>query len=248
MNTYKADLHIHTVASPCGDLEMSPRSIVARAKKVGLDIIGIADHNCTKHAALVGRLALAEGIFVMMGAEITTREEAHCLCFLPDEERLGILQQYIEERLLQIPLDVDLFGYQVVVNEVDEILEELPYLLISSIDASIDEVEKFIHSLDGIFIPAHINKNKFSVISQLGFIPFDLRYDALEISRHTTQSLFCQSTPMLAPKTFIQSSDAHYIEDVGSAFTLFNLGELSFDEIRKALNGLDGRNVTIPNR
>ena len=39
MNTYRADLHIHSVLSPCGDLEMSPRNIVAEAAQKGLDII-----------------------------------------------------------------------------------------------------------------------------------------------------------------------------------------------------------------
>ena len=47
MNKYKADLHIHTVLSPCGDLEMSPKIIVEAAGKQGLDIIGITDHNST---------------------------------------------------------------------------------------------------------------------------------------------------------------------------------------------------------
>lgn len=45
MKLYKADLHTHTVLSPCGDLEMSPANIVQQAKKKGLDILGITDHN-----------------------------------------------------------------------------------------------------------------------------------------------------------------------------------------------------------
>ena len=83
MVEYKGDLHVHTVISPCGDLEMSPTNIVAKAKEVGLNIIGIADHNCTKHAPLIRKLAHKEGIFVLMGAEVTSREEAHCLAFFP---------------------------------------------------------------------------------------------------------------------------------------------------------------------
>ena len=41
LNAYKADLHIHTVLSPCGDLEMSPTAIVERALSRGLDMIAI---------------------------------------------------------------------------------------------------------------------------------------------------------------------------------------------------------------
>ena len=29
---FRADMHIHSVLSPCGDIEMSPSAIVAQAK------------------------------------------------------------------------------------------------------------------------------------------------------------------------------------------------------------------------
>ena len=45
MRAYRADLHVHTCLSPCGELEMLPRAIVARALELGLDILGICDHN-----------------------------------------------------------------------------------------------------------------------------------------------------------------------------------------------------------
>lgn len=38
------DPHIHSVLSPCGDLEMSLRNIVACANNRGVDMIAIADH------------------------------------------------------------------------------------------------------------------------------------------------------------------------------------------------------------
>jgi len=246
MVEYKGDLHIHTVISPCGDLEMSPTSIVAKAKEVGLNIIGIADHNCTKHAPLIRKLAHKEGIFVLMGAEVTSREEAHCLVFFPDEERLALFQEYVEERLPHIPLIPEIFGYQVVVDEQEEIQEELPYLLISGIDASIDDIEQEVHNLGGLFIPAHVNRSKFSVISQLGFIPPDLKYDALEISRHTTPSEFYAQQPFLKGNTLIQSSDSHYIDEIGAVSTYFIVEDLTFEEIRQALHNENGRHVFIP--
>jgi 3',5'-nucleoside bisphosphate phosphatase len=81
MKTFRADLHIHTVLSPCGDLDMSPGNIVSEAVNKGLDIIGITDHNTTRHCNLIKRMAEEKGIFVMQGAEITTKEEVHCLAF-----------------------------------------------------------------------------------------------------------------------------------------------------------------------
>ena len=53
---FKADMHIHSVLSPCGDIEMSPSAIVAQAKAKGLDIIGLTDHNTTLNADVTRRL------------------------------------------------------------------------------------------------------------------------------------------------------------------------------------------------
>ena len=53
MKTFRTDLHIHTLLSPCGDLEMSPANIVSLACQRGLDIIGITDHNTTRQCELV---------------------------------------------------------------------------------------------------------------------------------------------------------------------------------------------------
>jgi predicted metal-dependent phosphoesterase TrpH len=77
MKIFRADLHIHTVLSPCGDLGMSPANIISEAVQKGIDIIGITDHNTTRHCKLISRLAAEKGIFVMQGAEVTTKEEVH---------------------------------------------------------------------------------------------------------------------------------------------------------------------------
>ena len=47
----------------------------------------------------------------------------------------------------------------------------------------------------------------------------------------------------LAGRTFITSSDAHFIRDIGSRFTAFFMENASLSEIRLALKGQDGRYV-----
>lgn len=245
MKTFRVDLHTHTVLSPCGDLEMSPVNIVKKAKERGIDILGISDHNTTLHAPLVKELASKEGLVVMMGAEVTTKEEVHCLCFFETVEKLSVFQAYLEEYLPQIPNDTDKFGYQVVVNEEEKILKELEWLLISAISQSIDQVEKKVHELNGLFIPAHINKMQDSIISQLGFIPLDLNVDALELTRHISKEAFLEKNAYLKDKTFIKSSDAHCIDLVGSIYTEFLLKEASFNEVKMALRNQKGRSVNF---
>lgn len=217
---------------------MSPMSILETARKKKLDIIGITDHNSTRQSKIIRDAAKAFGIFVLTGAEVTTQEEAHCLAFFADDARLDIFQKYLDKHLPDFPNNPEKFGYQVVADTQDQILYEEKKLLISALDQSIEEVEKYVHSLEGIFIPAHIDKSRFSILSQLGFIPADLSCEALELSPHCDPPTFFRIHPELASYAFICSSDAHYLRDIGRSFTRLDLDEVSFSTIRYAIQQL----------
>lgn len=243
MKTFRADLHIHTVLSPCGDLEMSPGNIVKEAERKGLDIIGITDHNTTRHCRLVKRLAEEKGIFVMTGSEVTTKEEVHCLVFFENDEKLNLLQEYLDENLpgmLNVP---EIFGEQLQVDENEIIVYEEKKLLANAIGKSLNEVEKFVHSMNGIFIPAHIDRMKNSIYSQLGFLPENLKADALEVSKATTIEKFSGSHPEILEFALTRSSDSHFPGSIGIVTTTFELMEKSFSEIRMALAGIEGRRI-----
>jgi 3',5'-nucleoside bisphosphate phosphatase len=246
MKEFRADLHIHSVLSPCGDLEMSPRNIINRALETKLDIIGITDHNSTKHGPLMRRLGFERKIFVLTGAEVTSREEAHCLAFFENDDQLAVFQKYLDEKIIPFPNDTQRFGHQVVVDENEIILHEEENLLFNAIDQSVDEIEQMVHMLGGLFIPAHVNRTRNSLISQLGFIPSGLKADALELSRHISKKEFLGSNPYLKDYTFLHSSDAHFTEDIGIAPSVFQLQEISFAEIRMALVNEGGRKVVFP--
>ena len=245
MKTFRADLHIHTVLSPCGDLDMSPINIVYKAKQMGLDIIGITDHNSTLQCKGVRIEAVKHGLFILMGVEVTTKEEAHFLAFFEDQEKLSLFQQYLDLYLQNFKNDPSRFGYQVVVDTNEMIEYEEDRLLILAIDQSIDQVERKVHELGGLFIPAHVDKSKNSIISQLGFIPKDLAVDALEISSNTSKTAYLEKQGYLKNYTFIQNSDAHILEDIGKKATTFELEAPSFPEIIMALRGIGGRNVSV---
>ena len=61
----RADLHIHTVLSPCGDLDMSPANIIGMALQKGLSLIGISDHNSTRQAPVIQQLGEQQGLRVL---------------------------------------------------------------------------------------------------------------------------------------------------------------------------------------
>lgn len=244
MTPYKADLHIHTLLSPCGDLDMTPDEIVRLAKARGLDIIGITDHNTTKHCKLAREYGQQAGIYVLTGVEITTKEEAHCLAFFQSDENLDDFDEYLQENLPDIFTDCTKFGYQVQIDREQNIIYEEPKLLLSAINKTIEEIVEKVHALNGLFIPAHIDRPKFSIPSQLGFIPLDLQVEAVEISHNTTQEDYLLKNKYLKQKTFIQSSDAHYPSQIGNTYCYFNMECISFEEIRLALQQKDGRSVT----
>lgn len=245
MNIYTADLHIHTLMSPCGSLYMSPNNIIEQACKMGIDIIGITDHNTTRQAPLSYEIGKSKGIYVLCGVEITTQEEAHCLAFFPDITTLSQFQQYLDNYLPNIKNNTDKFGYQVCVNQNEDIVYEEERLLLSGLNQSIDQIEQHVHQLGGLFIPAHIDRPMFSLSSQLGFVPASLKYDALELSRHTTPEKYLKDNSYLEGAVFIQSSDAHRVDDIGKITTQFYLEHRSFDEITMALKNEGGRKVLI---
>ncbi|MFW5773131.1 MAG: PHP domain-containing protein [Tangfeifania sp.] len=245
MQQFRADLHIHTLLSPCGDVEMTPRNIVQKAKASRLDIIGITDHNSTKNALLVKKLAEKEGIFVLPGAEVTTREEVHCLAFFETDGQLAQFQQYIDENITKIPNDEEYFGYQPVIDENENIVEMVPYYLPAALKQGITKVQQMIESLNGLFIPAHIDRPVNGILSQLGFIPPGLKCDALGLSKHGSKKDVEQQYVLQNKIALIRNSDAHYVEQIGEIYSLFNMKEISFSEIKMALNQQNKRFVEI---
>ncbi len=231
MKTYKADLHIHTVLSPCGSLDMSPVAIVEKALEKGLNIIGITDHNSILQAACVKKIGEEKGLLVITGVEVTSKEEVHCLAYFEAQDTASEFQKYIDQYIPNIKNIPTLFGYQVQVDENDNVVYQEDRLLISAINQSVEQISKKVKSLNGIFILAHIDKSKNSIISQLGFIPPDLEADALEITRRGYDSGYLEKNPYLANNIFVCNSDAHYIEDIGKSYTEFELDSLRVSDL-----------------
>lgn len=241
LKSYRADLHLHTVLSPCGDIYMSPSAIIEQAKKLHLDVIAITDHNSTRQVKVTQQLGKENGILVIGGVEITTQEEAHALAYFETDEQLDAFQEFLDENLPHIPNDEERFGYQLIVDKDEEITGEEEWLLLSAIDADLDTLYEKVHEIGGLFVPAHVNKPASSLMSQLGFIPPDIKADALEISKHVKKEDFLKKFAYLKKFMFTKSSDAHFLHIIGEVHCVLNMYDLSFDEFRKTLKGEDGR-------
>src|SRR5512139_2660318 len=91
-----SDLHVHTVLSPCAEVEMIPPLIVRQAIQLGLEIIAITDHNSAGNAAAVIEAAAGSGLTVLPGMEVQSREEVHLICLFDRvEQALGWQEQVL---------------------------------------------------------------------------------------------------------------------------------------------------------
>lgn len=239
MTLFKADLHIHTVLSPCADLSMSPVNIVRKAVQENIDIIAITDHNACGNAFVTKRLGENHGLLVIPGFEVTTQEEVHCLSLFENMKSALLFQEYLHASLPKIQNEKNIFGEQFIVDEEENILEEMDQLLHVAANHSINAIAEYVHQLKGIFIPAHVNRPGNGLIPQLGFFPADLQCDGVEIN-HIKES----EDPTL-PKPFLMNSDAHFIDDIGTKNMFFEMKELTYSEILKTLNGEGKRRILI---
>jgi PHP family Zn ribbon phosphoesterase len=241
---YRGDLHVHTCLSPCGDLSMLPRSIIMVAKEKGLDIIGICDHNSTANVMAVKRAGEKAGVAVIGGIEIATQEEVHIMALFEEEDALKQIQTIVYEHLPGVN-DAEAFGEQVVVDENDEVLELNERLLISATTLLLNQVVDIVHGLGGIAIASHVDREAFSIIGQLGFIPEGLPLDGLEVSARISVSEAKENFPQVKEYPLVSFSDAHYLEDIGKQTTSFLLEAPSVPELAKALRGIEGRAILV---
>ena len=240
----RGDLHIHTCLSPCADLTMSPKRVVEKAVKKNLDMIAICDHNSAENVRAATAAASKKKITVLPGMEITTVEEVHIIALFDEVDPVLKLQETVYEHLAPGENIEDVFGEQIIANEFDEVEGYNNRLLMGATSLTLKELVTEIHRLGGLVIAAHIDREACnSIIGQLGFIPEDLELDALEISSYTSRSQAIARYPGIEKFPLISSSDAHFLQDIGKATTSFLLEAPRVDEIRKAFEKKDGRDL-----
>jgi 3',5'-nucleoside bisphosphate phosphatase len=238
-----ADLHIHTCLSPCATLDMTPRKIVAEACTKGLEIIAVTDHNSAENTPGVIRAATETDLYVIPGIEVTTSEEVHILGLFEEIDQAFAMQRVVYDNLQSGENDEDLFGIQVVSNEFDEVESINTRLLIGATSLNLSEVVDAIHRQKGLAVAAHIDRESFGVIGQLGFIPDDLDLDAVEISKRLPIDQARNRFKEYKRFPFITASDAHDLKEIGTGSIHMHAARAHIDELRQALNGTGGRGI-----
>ncbi len=211
---YAADLHIHTALSPCCDNDMTPNNIVNMAYLKGLDIIAVTDHNSAGNIPAVMECAKSRGILVVPGIEVESREEVHILCYFPDLDTVIAMQRHVYEKLPYIKNRRDIFGEQYIMDENDEITGCVVPLLLGAVDLGLEEIVHITETLGGAAVPAHVDRDANSVISNLGMIPEEAGFKTVELSKRCSREKRQLIDNFIKGYEVIQSSDAHTLADI----------------------------------
>ena len=211
---YYYDLHIHTALSPCGDNDMTPNNIINMALLKGLDIIAVTDHNACGNAEAVMELGERRQVLVIPGLEVESVEEVHTVALFPDLESARKMEALVAEHLPPVENRAEIFGDQLFLNSKDEETGRLDQLLIVASDLTVEEVFQAVEEFGGIAIPAHVDRDSYSIVSNLGGIPDDLEVRLIELSAACDAESFFDNYPGLMCYPVLRDSDAHYLWDM----------------------------------
>lgn len=238
MKRFVADLHIHTVLSPCASEDMTPPAIVRAAIDRGLAMIAICDHNSAGNVTAVQEAA-DNDIAVIAGMEIMTAEEVHVVGLFRDVEAASAVGEKVRETLPRLKDISRASDRQQFVDAQGRVLRSETRMLSAASSFALCDVVSMIQSHGGIAVAAHVNRPSFSVLSQLGVFPEAAGFDAIETSVTAAPLQLSEFASLGLP--IIASSDAHSPSDVGTRWTAFEMLDGSFGELVLALRGVMGR-------
>ena len=167
---------------------MTPNNIAGMAFIKGLDVIAVCDHNSARNLPAVKAAADRMNVLLLPGMELTTREEAHMLCYFRTVQACMAFGEAIYAHLAPTPNNERFFGRQQVMNERDEEIDVEERLLIGALDLPFEACA--------------------ARIREAGGLPQGVHYDALEVS---------PAAPLTADVTgyrLLRSSDAHSLEQM----------------------------------
>ena len=213
---------MHSCLSPCGDELMTPNNIVNMAVIKGLDAIAVCDHNTARHLPAISQVAKEAGLPLLPGMEITTAEEVHLLAYFSCVDAALEFSDYIYPHLPPIPNRPEFFGEQTLLDADDEPVGREKRLLLTALDLTLGQLTRDINAAGALAVPAHINRGSNGLIINLGMLPADERFAALEVSN---------AVPPPACDTgaykLLYSSDAHCLENMAEREYFLNVPDCS---------------------
>jgi len=236
---WTADLHIHTAVSPCASEEMTPPAIVAAAKREGLAMVAICDHNTAANIEATQQ-AGGDTLSVVAGMEITTAEEVHVVGLFAHADAARAAAERVQASLPDPRHGHTPSDDQPVMDAWGRVVGRETKLLAGASALTLNDAVRLIHAHEGLAIAAHVDRPSFSVTGQLGFLPPDAGFDAVELSAAgVAAGRFPRVAALGLP--VVACSDSHFLEEVGGVCTHLEMQAPSFEELAQALRGENGR-------
>jgi PHP family Zn ribbon phosphoesterase len=196
---------------------MSPTRIATELAKHHVGLAALTDHNTSLNCPAFKTACEQRGIIPLFGMELQTQEEVHVLCLFGPLETALAFSDEIAALLPRYSFDPAKLGDQVYVDADENILGTVGHYLRVSADIGLDALASRVHDLGGLVIPAHADRSSFSLLSQFGYIP-EGPWDAIEVVGADTDVVLLLQDRTAHP--LIQSSDAHYPEDIAQRCTI----------------------------
>lgn len=211
------DLHMHSCLSPCADDEMTPANMAGMAMLAGMDVVALSDHNTARNCGAFMEACAKAGLLALPAMELTTSEEAHILCLLPTLEAALALDDYVYERLLPVKNRPEKFGRQLLMDADEKVTGEEERLLLNATSIGVYDVAALLRGFGGVAVPAHIDRDSFSIISNLGFMDREMGFGIVELSRGADAAALAAGHAELRGMPVLVNSDAHRLCDMPDA-------------------------------
>ena len=222
------DFHIHTCLSPCGDDDMTPNNIVNMALLKGLDAIAITDHNHAGNVHACIEAAKGTELLVIGGMEVETSEEIHMIVLFEDLQKLYKLEKFIHSNLPPIKNKSDIFGEQILMDCDDNVVGKEERFLVTACSIDIFTLYNYVTREGGVIFPAHADKKSYSIISNLGSVPPELKLSAIEVKYPESAGEYRDKYCVLT------NSDAHYLWDISESLHYIDIkNKTVFDVLAK---------------
>ena len=210
---------------------MTVNNIVNMALLTELDAIALTDHNSCKNCPAFFEAGKESGKVLIAGMELTTSEEIHVVCLFEKLEDAMRFDEYVYERLPDIDNEPEIFGEQVILDCEDNEIGKVQKLLINATSISIEDLAELSKKFDFVAFPAHIDKQSFSILSSLGYIPEEYGFTAFEVKDPNKIEQLKLLHPALESAVIVTDSDAHYLEHISEQQNFFEDCEASVEAI-----------------
>jgi PHP family Zn ribbon phosphoesterase len=222
---------------------MSPKELVRKLQLCGTEWFAITDHNSMANCPAYEFAAKNVGLAFSWGVEIQSIEEIHVLAYFDSSIDAKAFDEQLYSSLLPLDNDPDYFGDQVIIDENENILKVESRALINSSTWDLQSVVEMVQAHNGFAVPAHVDADVNSILSQLGFLPLEPRFELLGITAALDLHTFLAMHPELQGMEFLRASDAHYLGDLGKGNCHVNVLSPCISELRKASLRIDGRYI-----